>query len=291
MNNLTQFSFDNPQLVSVVIIILSLCVGSFLNVVIHRLPIILNSEWTNLSKEYLNIKVEPTKIAYNLSQPRSTCPKCKSIIKPWHNIPVLSYLWLRGKCATCQTSISIRYPLVEAITALLSYLIYYNFGLTASFFCGVLLCWCLIALTMIDFDTQLLPDQITLPLIWLGLIVNIFEVFSPLDVSVLSAVGAYVFLWCFVRLFKLITGKDGMGEGDFKLFSAFGAWFGYQSLPLILVLSSFVGAIIGIIILKASNKDTDQPLAFGPYLCMAAYIYLLYGNDLVQWYLSFYTVS
>ena len=288
MNTLNLFAIENSLLVSLAVIILSLCVGSFLNVVIHHLPIMLNNEWTALSSEYLNIKVEPITEPYNLIKPNSTCPKCKSAIKPWHNIPVISYLFLKGKCATCKNPISIRYPLVEAATAILSFAVFYHFGFTPQFFCGLILCWCLIALTMIDFDTQLLPDSITIPLIWLGLLINIYEVFTPLATSVLSAAGAYIFLWLFVRIFKIITGKDGMGEGDFKLFAAFGAWFGYQALPLILVLSSMVGAIIGLIILKISNKDTDHPLAFGPYLCMAAYFYLLYGNDLIQWYLGFY---
>ena len=251
----TEFLLLNPALSVFSLIVLSLCVGSFLNVVIHRLPIMLNKEWTLLSKEYLNIdEKSATEAPYNLVTPLSSCPKCNTSIKPWHNIPVLSYLCLQGKCHTCKTPISIRYPLVEILTAFLSLIVFYKFGLTLQFFAGLVFCWVLIALTMIDFDTQLLPDSMTIPLIWLGLMVNAFEVFVPLKESVFSAVGAYVFLWTFVYLFKLITGKDGMGEGDFKLFAAFGAWFGWQSLPLILVFSSFVGAIIGIIILKISKQ-------------------------------------
>lgn len=281
-----QFAAQNPIAFSIYFIFVSLCVGSFLNVVIHRLPIMLNRQWTTLSSEYLNIEMKHNEETYNLAFPHSTCPKCQCKIKPWQNIPILSYLLLKGKCHTCKTSISIRYPLVELATALLGYIIFIKYGLSIQFLCGVFLCWILIALTMIDFDTQLLPDSMTIPLIWVGLLLNSFEVFVPLTNSLYSAVGAYVFLWLFVYIFKLITGKDGMGEGDFKLFSAFGAWFGWQALPLILVLSSFAGAIIGIIILKLSKKGSDTPLAFGPYLCIAAYIYLVYGKEIIHWYLS-----
>lgn len=248
----------------------------------------LEQEWKKLSREFLGITPEQTdeQAPYNLIIPPSTCPQCHTAIKPWHNIPVFSYLCLKGRCKACQKPISIRYPLIEFITALLTLFIFWQYGLSYQFLAASLFSWLLLVLTMIDIDTQLLPDNLTIPLIWLGLIVNSFELFIPLQNSVLSAAGAYSFLWLFVWLFKLITGKEGMGQGDFKLFSAFGAWFGWQSLPFILTLASLVGAIIGIIILKSQKQSNDTPLAFGPYLCMAAYIYLLFGQAIIDWYLS-----
>lgn len=288
MMNYINFLIDNPTITLIHLIVLSLCVGSFLNVVIHRLPIMLNKEWTALSKEFLNLESSETeRETYNLLTPKSKCPNCNTAIKPWHNIPVLGYLWLKGKCANCKISFSIRYPLVEAATALISVSVFYKFGVSLECMAALLFCWILIALTMIDFDTQLLPDSMTIPLIWIGLMINAYNTFIPLQDAVFSAVGAYVFLWSFVYLFKLFTGKDGMGEGDFKLFAAFGAWFGWQSLPLILVFSSFVGAIIGIIFLKLSKLNSDTPIAFGPYLCIAAYLYLLYGKEFLNWYLGY----
>lgn len=289
MINYINFLTQNPNIALIHLIFLSLCVGSFLNVVIHRIPIMLNREWTALSHEFLEIKTDNTPLeTYNLFTPQSSCPNCHSTIKPWHNLPILGYLWLKGQCFTCKTPFSIRYPLVEAATMLISISVFYKFGVSFQCLVALIFCWILIALTMIDFDTQLLPDSMTIPLIWIGLMINAYDTFTPLKEAVFSAVIAYVFLWSFVFLFKLLTGKDGMGEGDFKLFAAFGAWFGWQSLPLILVFSSFVGAIIGIIILKVSKKDTDTPLAFGPYLCVAAYLYLLYGNEFLNWYLALY---
>lgn len=283
-----EFAVLHPVFIFFIVGLFSLCVGSFLNVVIHRIPIMLNREWRALSAEYLEIEIQKPSKPYNLITPLSTCPKCESRIKPWHNIPILSYLWLKGKCAHCKNPISIRYPLVEATTAILSLLLLIKFGLSAKFLCGIFFSWILIALTMIDFDTQLLPDSMTLPLIWIGLLINSFELFIPLKEAVYCAMGAYLFLWLFVYVFNLLTGKEGMGEGDFKLFSAFGAWFGWQALPLILVMSSFAGAIIGIITLKLSKKNTDTPLAFGPYLCIAAYIYLLYGSELIAGYITMF---
>ncbi len=280
------FVSQYPITTGLIICLFSLCIGSFLNVVIYRLPIMLNQEWTILSSEFLNIKVDQTSPNFNLVKPVSTCPNCQTAIKPRHNIPVLSYLLLGGKCSQCHNPISIRYPLVEVSTALLTLVLYSIHGVNLTFFVSCLFCYFLIALAMIDIDTQLLPDNLTLSLLWLGLITNSFEVFIPLRESVFSAAGAYLCLRGFVALFNLITGKEGMGHGDFKLFAVFGAWFGYLALPFILVISSFVGAIIGIIHLKLSKQGSDTPIAFGPYLCLAALIYLFWGQTIINWYLN-----
>lgn len=291
MDNFNQFLIVNPFIASVLLFILGLCVGSFLNVVIHRLPIMLNQQWRCLSKNYLDIALTSDDLkVYNLVLPPSTCPKCDVVLKPWHNVPLISYLYLRGKCYHCKAPIRWRYPLVELTTALLSLLVLLTLGFTVQTLFGLLFTWTLIALTFIDLDTQLLPDNITLPLLWTGLLVNTHSVFTPLDTAVYSAVGGYLFLWGFARIFYWSTGKEGMGEGDFKLFAAFGAWFGWLLLPLILIIASLVGAIVGVFFIKITHQHKDTPIPFGPFLCMAALLAMLWGHDLVQWYLAFYIV-
>ncbi len=276
-----------PTIFYLIVFIFSICVGSFLNVVIWRLPIKLNQEWTIMAKEFLNQELEEPK-TFNLFFPHSHCPQCKQDLKAWHNIPILSFIFLKRRCYYCKKIIPYRYPLVELTTGLLSLVVAYEFGPTLAMLCGLLFTYILISLALIDFDTQLLPDELTIPLIWLGLLINTQGVFVPLNNAVLSAAGAYLFLWTFVKLFYLFTGKEGMGGGDLKLFAAFGAWMGWQVLPLILILSSFVGAILGSLILYLNRKNKDTPLPFGPYLCITGFISLVWGKAIISWYMSLY---
>lgn len=269
------------------IALLGLCIGSFLNVVIYRLPIILHKNWSKECHDYLKLNVKEVQInRFNLAFPPSHCPGCKQRISLWHNIPLFSYIFLKGRCFFCANKIALRYPLIEFLTALLSVMVAIHFGVTLITLFSLVFVWCLIPLAFIDLDTQLLPDIITLPLLWFGLLINIPGYFCPLSSAVIGAIIAYAFLWLIIKLFYLITGKIGMGEGDFKLFAAFGAWFGWQLLPLILLISSLFGSIVGIIYLRVTNAQKDTPLPFGPYLCAAGFITLLYGKTILDWYLN-----
>lgn len=265
----------------------SLAIGSLLNVFIHRLPIMLQAQWACQCRELLSLPVEQTS-PVNLFFPRSFCPSCKTTIPFWHNIPILSYLILRGRCSHCRISIPIFYPLVELLCMVLSVLAAWHFGFNITLVFALLFLWVLLVLCFIDFHHQLLPDSLTLTLLWLGLIANTQSLFTTLPNAVLSAAGAYLGLWLFIKLFYLITGKIGMGNGDFKLFAAFGAWFGWTQLPLILLVSSITGAIVGITYLKLSKKTKETPIPFGPFLCVAGLLSLFYGNDFMHWYLNFY---
>lgn len=276
----------NSTLMYVFISIVSLAIGSLLNVIIYRLPIMLQTEWKEQCCEVLNIKNEETPEKINLFLPRSFCPKCKTQVKSWQNIPILSYLFLRGRCFYCKNPISIRYPMIELITMLLSLYASWHFGFTLQLPFVLLGIWILITLIFIDLDHQLLPDSLTIGLLWIGLIANTQNLFTSLPVAVLSCAGAYSGLWLFIKLFYLITGKVGMGHGDFKLFAAFGAWFGWVYLPLILLLSSISGAIIGVIYLNLSKKSKDTAIPFGPFLCISALISLLWGQSIIFWYLN-----
>ncbi|MFK8021231.1 MAG: A24 family peptidase [Pseudomonadales bacterium] len=271
--------------------LLSLLVGSFLNVVIYRVPLMLQRSWQHecalILEDEKRIKEAEEQAVFNLMKPGSHCPQCNCEIKPWQNIPILSYLIQKGKCADCKTSISARYPLVELTTALLSLLVLWTFGNTAASAYGLILCWSLIALTMIDVDHQLLPDNITLPLVWLGLIANVSGTFVDLETAVWGAVAGYLSLWSVFWLFKLLTGKDGMGYGDFKLLAALGAWLGWQMLPLIIILSSLVGAILGSLALLKSKQAQSTPIPFGPYLAVAGGIAMIWGDQIVQAYLNY----
>lgn len=232
----------------------------------------------------------PSEPKISLSSPGSQCPNCASPIRPWHNIPVLSWLWLRGRCRHCKTAISIRYPLVELTTGLLSAVAAWHFGFGAQAASALVMIWMLVALTGIDIDTQLLPDTLTLPLLWIGLGVNLFAVWTPLPAAVIGAMLGYGSLWSVYWLFKLVTGKEGMGYGDFKLLAALGAWFGWQAVPLMILLSSFVGAALGIAILVAKQQGRDTPMPFGPYLAGAGLITLFLGDYLLSRYLSMVTL-
>ena len=263
-----------------------LSVGSFLNVVIYRLPIMLENEWRSDCKNFLELEADKTTEPFNLSKPDSSCPACGHKIRAWENIPVLSYLLLRGKCSSCGIHISAQYPIIETVTAVLSVLIAIKFGVSAETFFGLIFTWALIALTMIDAKTQLLPDNLTLPLLWLGILVNTSNLYTTLETSVFGAVIGYLILWSIYKLFKLITGKEGMGYGDFKLLAALGAWMGWILLPQIILLSSLVGAVIGVsmIVFKKHNRST--PIPFGPYLAIAGWIAFMWGNDINQLWLN-----
>jgi leader peptidase (prepilin peptidase) / N-methyltransferase len=289
-----------PTTVWIGVVALGLVVGSFLNVVIYRLPIMMQREWQLECDGYLreNGHVPNTHNSnpghpnkFNLAFPASRCPNCNMAIKPWQNIPVLSYLILQGACAKCKTPISMRYPIVEAVTAALGALLFWQFGPTPQALCGFVFLWCLICLTMIDVDHYLLPDTITLPLLWLGLLVNLFGTYTQLDSAVIGAVAGYLSLWAVYWGFKLLTGKEGMGFGDFKLLAALGAWMGWQYLPMIILLSSFVGAFLGVAAILFMGRDKTKPLPFGPYLAIAGLIAFMWGEDLLQQYLQFMNFS
>lgn len=272
-------------------IILGLLVGSFLNVVIHRLPKLMQNEWQRDCCELLEQPAPEQKAPYNLVFPASHCPKCDHAIMPWENIPVISWLCLRGKCSSCSNPISKRYPLVELATGLLSGYAAYSFGFGWPLALVLVLTWSLVALTMIDADTQLLPDSITLPLMWIGLIANYFGLFTSFEDSFWGAIAGYLSLWSVFWLFKLVTGKEGMGYGDFKLLAALGAFMGWQALPLIIILSSLVGAIIGIAGILIHGRDKNIPIPFGPYLAIAGWIALMWGDEITQAYLQFSNLS
>lgn len=286
LQQMIQLFIDNPVIFYTFIILLGLAVGSFLNVVIYRLPLMLNNEWRLQCHDYLELEDKTPAENISLSAPASSCPKCQHKIRFWENIPVVSYLLLRGKCSSCSTKISIQYPLVEIICALLSLTVAIHFGVSVQTTAALILTWALISLTMIDFHTQLLPDNITMPLIWLGISVNIFTMFTDLQSSVLGAMAGYLILWLIYHGFKLLTGKEGMGFGDFKLLAALCAWLGWQYLPLIIILSSLVGAVIGIAMMVFFRHDRNVPIPFGPYLAIAGWIALLWGNQINSMWLK-----
>ena len=261
--------------------LIGLAIGSFLNVVIHRLPKMMEADWREQCAE-LEGKKPAARERYNLILPHSHCPACKTPIRSIDNIPVVSWLLLRGKCKQCGVKISARYPIVEALTGALSAWVAWHFGWSAAGALAIVLVWALIALCFIDADTTLLPDDITLPLLWLGLLANVWQVFAPLQDAVLGAAIGYVFLWSVYWLFKLVTGKEGMGYGDFKLLAALGAWLGWKMLLPIILLSSIVGALVGIVLIVLARRGRDIPIPFGPYLTAAGVIALLYGSALVR---------
>lgn len=267
-----------------VTLVLGLIVGSFLNVVIYRLPLMMERAWRRDCDELAG-KAPQQEERFNLSVPRSRCPHCGHMVTARDNIPVISYLLLRGRCRACGARISLRYPLVETLTGILTVVtaLHFGFGWQALF--AVLLTWSLIALSFIDFDKQLLPDSITLPFLWLGLLLSLFGVYTDSHASIIGAAAGYLSLWSIYHLFRLLTGKEGMGYGDFKLFALFGAWLGWQSLPLIILLSSAVGAVIGVSLILFRGRDRSIPIPFGPYLAIAGWIALLWGEQLTAWYL------
>jgi leader peptidase (prepilin peptidase) / N-methyltransferase len=284
-----------PYALPVIVLILSLLIGSFLNVVILRYPIMLFRSWLIDSKDLRENLPEHDALKnldspYTLSKPASHCPRCHSPVKAWQNIPIISYLLLKGKCSGCaehgtETKISIRYPLVELATGLLSLALLVKFPLSIQLAAMLVFTWSIVAMSMIDIDHQILPDAMTLSLMWLGLILNINGTFVDLESAVIGAMAGYLSLWSVFWLFKLATGKDGMGYGDFKLLAALGAWFGWQFLPMIILLSSLVGAVVGIAGILIMGRDTNIPIPFGPYLAAAGWIAAMWGTEIMDWYL------
>ena len=267
--------------------LLGLVVGSFLNVVVHRLPIMMEKDWRAQCLEFLDRQDQAGEDApLSLSKPGSRCPHCGHHIRIIENIPVLSYLFLKGRCSACGEPISIRYPLVELATCLLSLAVVWGFGLSGQAAAALLLTWALIALSLIDFDHKLLPDSITLPFLWLGLLLSLFGVFTDPRSAIIGAAAGYLSLWSVYHLFRLLTGKEGMGFGDFKLLALFGAWLGWQYLPQIIMLSSLVGAVVGVGLILLRGRDRNIPIPFGPYLAVAGWISLLWGEKINQAYLN-----
>jgi len=267
-------------------VILGLLVGSFLNVVIYRVPEMLKRQWKSECTTYLELESEAPSSTepFNLVKPDSTCPKCGHKIKPWENIPVISWLFLRGKCSNCKTSISFRYPAIELLTGIVSGWMIYQFGANWAGIMAMIFSWMLIALFFIDLDEQLLPDNITLPLLWLGLIANSQGLFTDLNTALFGAVFGYLSLWSVYWLFKIVTGKEGMGHGDFKLLGALGAWIGWTMLPQIIIISSFVGLAFGLSQMFRSGEN--KPFAFGPSLIIAGVIAFIWGPEINHWYLT-----
>lgn len=276
---------SQPALFAGLVFLFGLLVGSFLNVVIHRLPKMMEREWHAQCAE-LRGETPVETAPYNLAVPRSACPACGHWISALENIPVLSWLWLRGRCSACGAGIGVRYPLVELLTGVLSAAVAWNWGVSPQTLGALLLVWSLVALAFIDLDTTLLPDDLTLPLIWLGLLFNLGGHFASLPDAVIGAVAGYLVLWSVYWGFKLLTGKDGMGFGDFKLLAALGAWLGWQMLPVILLLSSVVGAVVGIAMIALTKHDRRVPIPFGPYLAGGGLVALFFGADLTQAYLA-----
>lgn len=275
-------------------IVLGLLVGSFLNVVIYRLPVMMERQWRSQCQDYMHDSggQAPAKLErFDLLLPGSTCPHCGHAIRAWENIPVLSYIFLGGKCAKCKSRISLRYPVVEVATAVFSAVVAWKFGFGAQALWAMLLTWALIALTMIDYDHQLLPDTITLPFVWLGLLLSVTSVFVDASASIIGAVLGYVSLWIVFHVFKWVTGKEGMGFGDFKLLAMLGAWIGWQLVPVVILLSSFVGAVVGIGLIAVRQHHRDKPIPFGPYLAAAGWIAMLWGQDILDAYLRYATTS
>jgi leader peptidase (prepilin peptidase)/N-methyltransferase len=260
--------------------LLGLLVGSFLNVVIHRVPKMMEAQWAAQAAEFEGREPE-RQAAYNLWTPASQCPSCAAPLRAWHNIPVVSYLALRGRCANCAAPISARYPAVEALTGALSYWVAVHFGWGLAGAGGLILVWFLIAVSFIDADTTLLPDSMTLPLLWMGLLLNLKGTFAPLPEAVIGACAGYLVLWLVYWAFKLVTGREGMGYGDFKLLAALGAWLGWTMLLPIVLLSSLAGAVLGVGLLVLARRGRNVPIPFGPYLAIAGFITLLYGKQIV----------
>lgn len=285
---------QNPWLYYSVVFILGLLVGSFLNVVIYRLPVMLKRQWRSDCIHYLQESNDPalatsrkadTPSDFNLTTPRSRCPHCHHLIRAWENIPLLSYVFLRGKCHACGHAISMRYPLIELLSAILVTLVAWKFGVTPQAGMALLLTWALLALTFIDLDHLYLPDDITLPFLWLGLLAGLYGVFTDITSSVWGAAAGYAVLWTIYIVFKKFTGKEGMGFGDFKLLAMLGAWLGWQKLPAIIFMSSLVGAVVGISLILLRRHQRGTPIPFGPYLAAAGWIVLLWGDDINHAYL------
>ncbi len=277
--------FSTPYSFTLLVGTVGLLVGSFLNVVIYRLPIIMQRQWREECIDYLKFpQDEKTGVTFNLAFPSSHCIHCQTPILFRHNIPVVSYLWLRGRCFQCHQTISARYPIIELLTAFTSMIVAWHFGFGVHALAGLILTWVLIALSFIDIDHQLLPDILVLPLLWLGLLLSTLEIFTDCKAGIIGAVCGYLVLWLVYHSFKLITHKEGMGQGDFKLLAALGAWLGWQYLSLIILLSSLAGVVIGMTLISLNKQKRETPIPFGPYLAIAGWLAMLWGKELNMWY-------
>lgn len=285
--SILEFWGANAAVFVACVVVLGLLVGSFLNVVAYRLPKMLMRDWRAQAREVLEMPTKDVEETFSLVLPNSSCPNCGHEIKPWENIPLLSWLFLRGKCSGCKQAISVRYPLVELACGVLSGVIAWQFGVSWETLAMLVLTWGLLAMSLIDADQQILPDVLVLPLLWLGLILNSFGLFTSLPDALWGAVIGYMSLWSIFWLFKLVTGKEGMGYGDFKLLALLGAWGGWQVLPLTILLSSVVGAVLGVIILRLQRNSYSNPIPFGPYLAVAGWIALIWGDAITSSYLQF----
>jgi leader peptidase (prepilin peptidase) / N-methyltransferase len=267
-------------------VMLGLMVGSFLNVVVYRLPIMMEHSWRQESTEYLGLATEPAtqEPSINLLQPPSRCPNCAAPVRPWQNIPIISFLLLGGKCANCKIPIPLRYPAVEAITAIFSACVVWHFGFTVQAGAALILTWALISLSLIDIDHQILPDSITLPLLWIGMGLSVPEVFTTSHAAIIGAISGYLSLWIVYHVFRILTGKEGMGFGDFKLLAMLGAWMGWQYLPVIILFSSLVGALTGSLMILFGRQSRSAPIPFGPYLSAAGWTALLWGEEILRGY-------
>ena len=283
--DILNFWTNNLAVFAVCVGFVGLLIGSFLNVVIYRLPKMLMRDWRMQAREVLDLPEQADAEPFNLILPNSSCPHCGYEIKPWENIPLVSWLLLRGKCSGCKEAISIRYPLVELACGLFSAVIAWQFGVSWEALAMLVLTWGLLSMSLIDADHQILPDVLVLPLLWLGLILNSFGFFTSLSDALWGAVIGYMSLWSIFWLFKLITGKEGMGYGDFKLLALIGAWGGWQVLPITILLSSVLGAVIGIIILRLQRNGYNKPIPFGPYLAAAGWLALIWGEQITSRYL------
>lgn len=295
-NTLIHYLSNNPDYFAGVIFLFGLMFGSFFNVVIYRVPVMMQLEWLENCRDFIKeifgklpkeLEAHPEglpKPPFNIAKPDSTCPKCGHLIRWYENIPLISYLLLKGKCSNCQAPISLRYPIIELTTGLLSAFAAWKLGFGWEAAAALVFTWTLICLTMIDYDHKLLPDQITLPLMWVGLLLNMQGMFTSLEDAVIGAVIGYMSLWSLYWAFKLLTGKEGMGYGDFKLLAALGAWMGWQYLLLILILSSLVGAAVGISLIVIKGRDKNIPIPFGPYLAAAGWIAFFWGEEILRSY-------
>lgn len=290
--NIIQFFSQKPDLFLLVIAGLALLVGSFLNVVIYRLPRMLINEWNQECRQYLGLKpIPPTENEkLNLCLPFSYCTQCKKSLKPWHNIPIISYFILRGRCGYCSTRISLRYPFVELLCCLTSVYVAWRFGFSLQTAGGLIFTWLLISLTFIDLDYHLLPDNLTLFLLWCGLFLSMYVVFTNTHDAIIGAIAGYFIFYVTQWLFKLVTGKIGMGQGDYKFLAAFGAFLGWQQLPLIILLASIIGLIFGLIQMALRKQMKSVPIPFGPYLAVAGWISMMWGNEIMYLYLNKFVV-
>jgi len=277
----------SPNFFLVIAGFFGLIIGSFLTVVIHRLPIVLHRDWRAQCLDFLDLPNQEEQHSYNVVIPRSQCPHCEHPLKVSNNIPLFSYLFQRGKCSFCQHKISFKYPSIELLSAFLSVFLFMHFGFTMQAVFALLFSWSLLCLSFIDAEHQVLPDNITLPLVWLGLLINLFGIFTDYQSAIIGAVAGYSSLWLVANIFKLVTKKEGMGNGDFKLLALIGAWLGWQVLPLVILLSSFVGAFLGILLILAKGRDRYAPLPFGPYLAIAGWIAMIWGTQIINFYLNF----